>query len=198
MAAADGRNIPQKEARWFQCRLDRVSAPWAYRRGEPFRVISALELLGTMLSIKLFLDPEEKEKHWAGKVSAGASTDNQGNRFVVNRFMTTKFPLLAFVCELAAMLEERGCLVDLGWVPRDQNEEADAITNGDLGGFSPEKEVEVKWDFKVLDQLLDLGDKFYTEVQDEKDKAKCQKKLAAQGVATKRRKRAGLKATDPW
>jgi len=200
VADAKGRRIAQHEARWFQVTLDRVSAPWAYRRGEPFRVIAALELLGTILAVKLFLGPTEKEGSWSGKLSAGASTDNQGNRFVVNRFMTTKFPLLAFVCELATLLEERSCLVDVGWVPRDQNEEADAITNGDIGGFDKDKEVEVVWDFVVLDKLLDLGDKFYAEVQEEKarakeDRAGCGAKVAASG---KRKRKAGLKVTDPW
>ena len=98
-----------------------------------------------------------------GRISAGGSTDNQGNRFILNRLMTTKFPLLAFVCEMAAELEEKNCLLDLGWVPRDQNQEADAITNDNLGDFRRENEVKVdmaKMEFKVLRELLDLGDSF--------------------------------------
>lgn len=156
-------------------------------------MISALELLGTIISVKLFLNEDPDQGHWAGKVSAGGSTDNQGKRFVVNRFMTTKFPLLAFVCELASVLEEKSCLVDLGWVPRDQNEEADAITNGDVGNFNQAKELKVQWDFRVLDEMLDLGDKFYSDVQKEKEE-----EMERPEVKRPNRKKVGLKVTDPW
>jgi hypothetical protein len=161
-----------------------------------------LELLGTLLAVKLFIGPSEVEGRWSGKISAGASTDNQGNRFVLNRLMTTKCPLLAFVCELSALMEERSCLVDLSWVPRDQNEEADAITNGDVRDFCRSKEVQVdlqSLNFLVLDKLLDLGDTFYTEVQAEKEKAKAV--MAAhrdKPTWEKRSRKVSLKAADPW
>lgn len=171
-----------QEARWFKVVLDRASAPWAYRRGEPFRVIAALELLGTLLSIKVFIAKGERVARAMGKISAGASTDNQGNRFVLNRFMTTKFPLLAFVCETAAELEEKDCLLDLGWVPRDQNQEADAITNDNLGEFRKANKVEVclkTMDFKVLRELLDLGDTFYEAREKEREVARAAAAAAA-------------------
>ena len=202
VADALGKPVAQEAARWFTVSLDRSSAPWAYRRGEPFRVIAALELLGTLLAVKLFIGPSEVEGRWSGKISAGASTDNQGNRFVLNRLMTTKFPLLAFVCELSALMEERSCLVDLSWVPRDQNEEADAITNGDVRDFCRSKEVQVdlqSLNFLVLGRLLDLGDTFYTEVQAEKEKAKAL--VAAhrdKPTWEKRSRKVSLKAADPW
>ena len=37
--------------------LTRATAPWAYARGEPFRTIAALELLGTLVSL-VVLVPE--------------------------------------------------------------------------------------------------------------------------------------------
>ena len=190
--------------------LDRKNAPWDYRKGEPFRVIAALELLGSLLGAKIFL-PKAEGLHWAaGKISAGATTDNLGNRFVLNRLMSTKFPLLAFLCEFAVLLEERGCLFELGWVPRDQNEQADAITNGNYSDFKMANEIRIvleEMDFRVLGDLLDLGDKFYEEVETERREARASRRLlpaGAQGPAAgrnakrKARKGAGLKATDPW
>ena len=128
--------------------------------------------------------------------------------------VTTKFPLLAFLCEFATVLEERGCVLDLAWVPRDQNAEADAITNGDVEGFSPENEVPVKIEqmrFNVLQDLLELGDSFYDEM--EKEKAERKRIAEEEGEAItagatpqgggqqerkSRKKRGGLKVTDPW
>ena len=88
-------------------------------------------------------------------------------------------------------------MVDLGWVPRDQNEEADAITNGDLVGFDPAREVKADWDFRVLDELLNLGDRFYSEMQEAKLKV-CKGTEAAAQEVQKKRKVAGLKISDPW
>ena len=216
MRRACGEVVDTKRARWFQCVLSRTNAPWAYRRGEPFRVIAALELLGSLLSTLVFIGPKEKDGWLAGRVSAGLTTDNQGNRFVLNRMMTTKFPLLAFVCEFATVLEDRGCVLDLAWVPRDQNAEADAITNGDVGEFDPRRKVEVKLEdmrFNVLHELLDLGDKFYSEVEAAKaeERAGRSSQDARGGAGSRetgpqgptpggrgRKRQGGLKTTDPW
>lgn len=74
-------------------------------------------------------DHEGGATHTA-RVSVGGLTDNIGNRFAVARLLTTKWPLDVFVSELATQLEVRNLLLQLSWVPRDQNAEADAITNG--------------------------------------------------------------------
>ena len=193
------------EARWFKVELGRATAPWAYKRGEPFRVIAALELLGTLLSIKVLMqDATAGTAAGAaagtaakafGRISAGASTDNQGNRFILNKLMTTKFPLLAFVCEMASELEARNCLLDLGWVPRDQNQEADAITNNNLAEFCEDNELKVdldKLEFKVLRELLELGDSFYAA----REKQVAEEKTAAE-VVTQAAKW-GAKAEGQW
>jgi hypothetical protein len=61
VAIALGKPVAQEEARWFTVSLDRFSAHWAYRRGEPFRVIAVLELLGNLLAAKLFIGPSDGE-----------------------------------------------------------------------------------------------------------------------------------------
>ena len=52
--------------------------------------------------------------------------------------MTTKFPMLVILGELAAQLRALNAELSLEWVPRLQNEEADALTNGDFSAFRPE------------------------------------------------------------
>ena len=44
------------EARGFSIVLDKASAPWAYAKGEPFRTIAALELLGALFAFMLSKD----------------------------------------------------------------------------------------------------------------------------------------------
>ena len=67
---ADGTQIPHEEAKWFFMKLDRCSAPWAFARGEPFRAIASLELLGTMLGLMLLVDETfSSERYFACSLS---------------------------------------------------------------------------------------------------------------------------------
>ena len=113
MADNDGKEDLPIDAWWYVLTLDRVSAPWAYRRGEPFRTIASLELFGTLISAMIFLPKVPKGTGALGKISVGGSTDNRGNTFAVTKLMTTKFPLAAFVAEIAAQMEEGGWDLEL-------------------------------------------------------------------------------------
>ena len=105
----DGAAIPHSEARWFLLKLDRHNAPWAFSKGEPFRTISSLEMLGSLLGIMLLLGHRGAEGYQSsGSLSVGALTDNLGNRFILTRLLTTKWPLMAFLAEIAAQLEFLG------------------------------------------------------------------------------------------
>ena len=65
--------------------------------------------------------------------------------------------------ELVAQLESREAELDLAWIPRGSNAEADRLTDGDCTGFRAENRrgasyAELKW--LVLDELLDAGAHF--------------------------------------
>ena len=122
--------------------------------------------------------------------------------------MTTKFPLLAFVAELAVQMEAGGWDLELAWVPRDQNQEADAITNDLVDQFDPARRISTAGldeKFLVLRKMLDLGDTFYHEKEALRSAALARRMaLEADGLAPparvvqKKRKAAGLKVTQPW
>jgi hypothetical protein len=108
----EGKEIHHKEAKWFFLSLTRASAPWAFSKGEPFRTIASLELLGSLLGIMLLVDGKDKGSHYyKGSLSVGVGglTDNSGNRYAVARMLSTKWPLVAFMAELSAQLEAREC-----------------------------------------------------------------------------------------
>ena len=77
-------------ARWFALRLTRASAPWVFAKGEPFKVVAAWELFGTLMAVKVFGDRWPKSTR--GMLKIGGSTDNGGNPHVLTRLMTSKFP----------------------------------------------------------------------------------------------------------
>ena len=131
--SASGKEITHAEARRLFLELDRASAPWAFAKGEPSRPIASLELLGTLLGLMLLVEEASNtELYFAGTLSVGGITDNNGNRYAVTKMLTTKWPLLAFLAELSLQLEYRGILLEINWVPREQNAEADATTNKNL------------------------------------------------------------------
>ena len=63
-------------------------------------------------------------------------TDNQGNTFLLHRYTTSKFPLVVILIEMAEQLTAVGVGLALRWVPRLQNEEADALTSGRVNEFT--------------------------------------------------------------
>ena len=150
--------------------LDRISAPWAFGRGEPFRAIASLELLGALVSIMTLIEEGESESRYnqGRALSVGAITDNLGNRFALAKLLTTKWPLSAFLAELACQLEARALLLEMHWVPREQNSEADSITNGDVHWLSADLEIKVDMaslPFAMLPQLLEQGEAFYQGIE---------------------------------
>eukprot|EP00971_Amphidinium_carterae_P268518 5327105-Amphidinium_carterae.1 len=57
--------------------------------------------------------------------------------------LTTKFPAFLVLIELGDKLEELDLDLNLHWVPRDQNTEADALTNGVFYGFDLDKRIHI-------------------------------------------------------
>ena len=86
-------------------------------------------------------------------MSLTASTDNRGNSFVLDKYLTTKFPLNIVLIELAYQLQARGAHLRLQWLPREHNQEADDLTNLKVAAFDPKLRVRETWDeidFKFL------------------------------------------------
>ena len=70
--------------------------------------MASLELHGSLLGLMLLIDENPRGgKDVGARISVGGLTDNSGNRYAVTKMLTTKYPLLAFLRELSAQLEER-------------------------------------------------------------------------------------------
>ena len=124
-------------------------------------------------------------------------TDNRGNTFVLNKLMTTKFPLCCVLMELAARMRATSTILDLSWAPRLVNQEADALTNGDTRGFDPGRRMEpdmAKVRFLVLPEFMEAG------VDKERNIAKERRRAASKEKGPPRRKgkRVRLRDSDPW
>ena len=84
--------------------------------------------------------------------------------------------------------------LNLTWAPRDQNEEADALTNGEYGAFDGSRRVPVELE-KISWNILPGMLKAAGEIYDAAKEAKGQGGESAAGPALKRGR---MRERDPW
>ena len=185
-----------KLARWYSVRLGRAEIPWAYTRGDPFRSIAALELLATLLCVAVF--QPEASSLTGGTIALTAAGDNQSNGFTLDRLCSNKFPLCLVLMELSEQLRRRQILLNVSWRPRDENEEADALTNENFSAFSLDRRVAVEWadlDLMVLPRLTAMADEHFHMLSLAKRESR-KRPLRPASPAQPRGQR--LRDRDPW
>ena len=139
-------------------------------------------------------------------LSVTAATDNLGNGFVLDKLMSTKFPLYLILMELSLQLERADLLMSVAWRPRSENEEADALTNEVFDAFSPELRVDLVWeslDLLALPRLTAAATSLF-------EATAAERRRGGQGAATEAaeqpvaqhqrpaRRRAPLREREPW
>ena len=135
-------------------------------------------------------------------LSLSCGTDNQGNSHLLDRMLTTKYPLGVVLMELAHQMRVRRLVLRAHWLPRLENEEADALTNFDYRHFDAAKRIEVKLEeleFKVLNELFKEGEEYVAALEKARDELK---KAKADGLIPtgKKRKKVGdsLRDRESW
>eukprot|EP00973_Karenia_brevis_P006090 828566-Karenia_brevis.AAC.1 len=94
IVAIGGWLVPESgntlEARWFFFEVTEQSLPVVFHKGkdQAFRFIATLELLGTLLGMQAFVWNNDL-KDCSAEVSICALTDNLGNKFALQKFLTT-------------------------------------------------------------------------------------------------------------
>ena len=156
-----------REARWFAVKADRRSCPWLYLKGEPFRTIAAAELLAVTVAIMAFKDGAAWRRS-EGRFSIGGFTDNSSNTFVVDKFLTTKFPVSLVLMELAFQLAQLEASLNLHWVPREQNEEADDLTKGRYDKFDEKRRIPIQLNevgFEIIPKMAEVAGQLDEEIR---------------------------------
>ncbi len=184
---ANGR-LSTTASRWFSMKLTKTNAPWAFCRGASYKVIASLEALAILLGFMLLTDGDAPNLD--STVIVHGVTDNKGNSYVLNKLMSTKYPLCVIVMELAAQMEKRGARLSVDWAPRDFNVEADELSNGVTKSFSDRLRVQadlahLPW--LVLPTLMQQGEVYERLRADTHEQRR-----------TKKRKGERLRDTDPW
>ena len=112
-------------------------------------------------------------------------TDNQGSMFIGRRLDSSTLPTAAVLMQLTSTLAKRGLWLDLAWVPREENKEADQLTNEEFQNFSPDLRMELKLqdlDLSVLNRLVEVAGSFEeVRLKLREEKAAKQKEEALSG-----------------
>ena len=113
----------------------RTSRGCLRKKGKASRVIATLEALATLLAVRAFFplaDPARRTR----LLVVPSYTDNRGNGALLNKLMSSKFPLSALLMEFGEQLRYSGARPDVWWAPRETNCEADRLANGDTAPSS--------------------------------------------------------------
>ena len=154
-------------ARWFSVELTRKNAPWLYIRGEPHRTIAASELLAVTVAVILF-GPAAKWRNKHGRLVLSGFTDNASNSYLIDKYLSVKFPVSMVLMELSRQLAVLGSELQLHWIPREQNEESDNLSKGHYDAFDPKLRLVVDWEnapLLVIPKLVEHAMEFDKEIQ---------------------------------
>ena len=196
------KHADTRQARWFSFHLTRRTAPWAYMKGDPFRAIASLELIGVLVAVMVFGPGSE----WAtgeSRVTLSALTDNLANTHVLRKFGSCRYPLSIIAMELASQLDLLGLDLDLQWVPRWQNQAADDLTNERFDDFEPSRRLQVAFEsreFVVMDKLLRKAGELDKELQLFKNSKEAKAAAIRSGELKleRRSKKGQVRWQDPW
>ena len=157
------------KAHWFTFLFVPETLPWAFDRDEDSsRRISALELLGTAVYIKmvaavLALRPTAGPPLTPRGVQViiPGCTDNQGNKHALARLYTKRWPGAAVLMEIAHDIVQFDLALDVEFAGRDDNRWADALANGRSDGFDPSlqysPDISADEFWHLLPQVLRMG-----------------------------------------
>eukprot|EP00439_Symbiodinium_sp_Y106_P077224 s2154_g16.t1 len=150
---------------WFSLEVEKSWAPWAFAKGDPNKVIAALELLATLVGVRLWVPDGDAKK--TSRVAIRGYTDNQSNEALLKKAMTTKFPPTLILMELAGELSAKNCELQLQWVRRDLNRLADDLTNENFASLGPNFRIALKGEaleWRVLGRLLSNATSYFEEL----------------------------------
>ena len=174
---------------WFSLEVVDSWAPWAFAKGDPGKVIAALELLATLVGVRLWVPDGDAKK--TSRVAIRGYTDNQSNESLLRKAMTTKFPSTLILMELAEELSAKNCELQLQWIRRDLNQLADDLTNENFASFDPNFRIDLEGEaleWRVLGRLVGYATSYFEELGE----AKRTKKVHATRFAKRARK------LGPW
>ena len=108
-------------------------------------------------------------------LSLCGGTDNQANDSLSTKRSTTKWLLMLINMQLSSALSKARLNLRLRWRPREENVEADQLTNESFEGFPPNLRVQLSFeeiDLRLVEELWETKLQFDIARQESKDSKK--------------------------
>ena len=131
--------------RWYCLRIGPTEAPFFFKPGGASQWAStSAELLATLVALHAFGWLVESKDRKSLEALVFAGTDNLANEALSAKRSTTKWPLMAVNMQLSASLSKARLSLGLKWRPREENIEADSLTNEIFTGFEGSARIRLK------------------------------------------------------
>ena len=130
------RGLDTKTADWFALEIFPVDCPWLFSDdGESKQNSTSAELLAPYLALVVFDHLRDEKGQVTFRVILDAGTDNKSAPQAQKKGHSTKWPLFGVLMQMVSMLAKHNKLLRLSWRPREQNQEADDLTNLKFDNF---------------------------------------------------------------
>ena len=130
--------------RWFSLRSTQRDVPFFFQEGKGAMWAStSAELLASLVALGVFGWITQGKHRKSVPVVLAAGTDNRANDVLSTKRTTTKWPLMAINMQLSSAIAKARLSLDLRWRAREENEEADSLTNEVFDAFDLSKRIPV-------------------------------------------------------
>ena len=143
--------------RWFSLRLTPHEVPFLFQEGKGAMWAStSAELLASLVALGAFGWITQGKHRKSVPLVLAAGTDNRANDVLSTKRTTTKWPLMGINTQLSSAIAKARLSLDLRWRPREENEEADSLTNEVFDAFDLELRVPVTFSDLDLSMVFAL------------------------------------------
>ena len=143
-----GHHLSTKQ--WFIIEVSPEQAPYLFDKNlESSWASASAELLASLAALQLFGYFVDSGYRRVVPVAVLAGTDNQANEALSEKRSSTAWPLMLINMQLSHHLFRASLQLTLKWRPRDENQEADDLTNGRVENF--DQLLRVNSPFEQLD-----------------------------------------------
>ena len=152
------RGLGTNEAPWFALEIHPSQLPWLFKAdGTSQWASTSAELLGSYAALQVFGHLKSCGKRDNLKLVVNAGTDNRSTPSIQQKGLSNKWPVQAIHMQMVSRLHACRKICRLQWRPREENVEADDLTNLRFEKFNMDNRLDLKLsdlEFSLLDMLV--------------------------------------------
>jgi len=154
--------LDTKRAPWFVLEIFPKDMPSLFKEDHSSEWAStAAELLGSYAGLVAFGHTKSSGGRDHLRLQVCAGTDNKSTPAITARGISNKWPVQGIHMQLATTMRKANKLCRLSWRPREENQDADDLTNLRTGGFSSQLQVPLRLEDLPMELFNDLQSAYH-------------------------------------